>query len=116
MEVDMRLLKNTQAEELDSTLLANELLQELEEPLTKFNEKENFTPKVLDKINRGSFASVRATQKFTEKMIRTMEMENYELEDCSPVLDEGVPQPCIDIPIKSLFEKLSDYVCVALAS
>lgn len=111
----MRLLKNTQAGEMDSTLLANELLTEFEAD-TEFEEQVNFTPQMLNEINRASFANIQNTQKFTEQMTQIMEFENYELEDCTPQIEEGEAAPCIDIPIKSLFDKLSDYVCVALAS
>ncbi len=111
----MRSLKNTQAVELDSTLLANELLMEFDKS-PEFDEQVTFTPQMLDKINRASLATVKETEKFTEQMLQIMEFENYDLEDCAPPLDEGEPAPCIDIPIKSLFDKLSDYVCVVLAS
>lgn len=111
----MKFLNETQAE-LDSTLLANSILEELRiEPEEITEENIVFTRRELRKISQGCLATARETASFSKKMIRMMEMEHFEFEDCAPPLEEGQVVD-IDIPIQTLFENLSDYVCVALAS
>ncbi len=111
----MGLLKQKGAD-LDSTLLANNILQELES-VDIVEENIRFTKKQLDMINRGCLSSARKTAAFSEKMIQMMEMEHFDFtEDFTPTLEDEKEIVDIDIPIKSLFEKLSDYVCIALAS